>query len=117
LRIFSDIISFYCFRVIDFGSEWRTFSNDMGNADPSRVGGTENPLLNGSDLSTVIGGGKGEAAFDEFGVSKYQNRRPGIPARERVRTNFFSFLNYSLQSSFKFLNLIVIGSHVCLSRD
>ncbi|KAA0199169.1 hypothetical protein HAZT_HAZT005008 [Hyalella azteca] len=42
-------------RVIDVGSEWRTFNNEKANGDPSRVGGPENPLLNGSDLSTMIG--------------------------------------------------------------
>jgi transcription initiation factor TFIIIB Brf1 subunit/transcription initiation factor TFIIB len=66
---------FYNFRVIDVGSEWRTFSNEKAGVDPSRVGGPENPLLNGSDLSTIIGPGTGAASFDAFGVSKYQNRR------------------------------------------
>lgn len=43
--------------------------------DPSRVGGPENPLLNGADLSTMIGPGTGAASFDGFGTAKYQNRR------------------------------------------
>ncbi|KAK0178731.1 hypothetical protein PV327_007594 [Microctonus hyperodae] len=62
-------------RVIDVGSEWRTFSNEKGGVDPSRVGGPENPLLGGSDLSTIIGPGTGAASFDAFGTPKYQNRR------------------------------------------
>ena len=48
-------------RVIDVGSEWRTFSSESGGEDKSRVGGPENTLL-GSDLSTMIGpspGGRG----------------------------------------------------------
>lgn len=63
-------------RVIDVGSEWRTFSNDKGSnsADPSRVGGAENPLLNGSDLSTLVGPSRGDASFDEFGGMKYKNK-------------------------------------------
>lgn len=61
--------------MIDVGSEWRTFSNEKSGVDPSRVGGPENPLLNGSDLSTMIGPGRGDASFDDFGISKYQNRR------------------------------------------
>lgn len=65
----------FFFRVIDVGSEWRTFSNEKNGVDPSRVGGPENPLLNGSDLSTMIGPGRGDASFDDFGISKYQNRR------------------------------------------
>merc|ERR1712142_99874 len=45
-------------RVIDVGSEWRTFSNDKGGEDRSRVGGPENSLLGSSDLSTIIGPSK-----------------------------------------------------------
>lgn len=62
-------------RVIDVGSEWRTFSNEKSGVDPSRVGGPENPLLSGGDLSTIIGPGTGSASFDSFGSPKYQNRR------------------------------------------
>jgi len=76
------------FRVIDVGSEWRTFSNEKANADPSRVGGPENPLLNGSDLTTMIGGGKGDAAFDEFGGAKYANRRT-LSSADRALMNAF----------------------------
>lgn len=49
------------------GSEWRTFSNEKAGVDPSRVGGPENPLLSGGDLSTMIGPGTGPASFDGFG--------------------------------------------------
>lgn len=54
-------------RVIDVGSEWRTFSNEKSGVDPSRVGGPENPLLSGGDLSTMISAGTGAASFDSFG--------------------------------------------------
>ena len=76
------MLSYLHFRVIDVGSEWRTFSNEKANSDPSRVGGPENPLLNGSDLSTIIGpttaGGIsfGSPGFGTDNASaKYQNRR------------------------------------------
>ncbi|KAG7277374.1 hypothetical protein CRUP_033329 [Coryphaenoides rupestris] len=62
-------------RVIDVGSEWRTFTNEKATKDPSRVGDAQNPLLNGGDLTTMISKGTGAASFDEFGNSKYQNRR------------------------------------------
>lgn len=44
--MFRDSVSQYvgrvmCFRVIDVGSEWRTFSNDKATGDPSRVGAAE----------------------------------------------------------------------------
>lgn len=57
-------------RVIDVGSEWRTFSNEKSGVDPSRVGGPENPLLSGGDLSTMISAGTGAASFDSFGSMK-----------------------------------------------
>ncbi|XP_014668317.1 PREDICTED: transcription initiation factor IIB-like [Priapulus caudatus] len=62
-------------RVIDVGSEWRTFSNDKANSDPSRVGAAENPLLSGSDLSTVIGRPTGSSGFDDSGQPRYQTNR------------------------------------------
>lgn len=40
------------------GAEWKTFNNDeTNNVDPCRVGGAENHLMSGSDLSTMIGTG------------------------------------------------------------
>ena len=65
-------------RVVDVGSEWRTFSNEAGNADPSRVGATENTLLNGSNLTTQIGpspSGGNVASFDDSGAAVYKNRQ------------------------------------------
>ncbi|RDD45380.1 Transcription initiation factor IIB [Trichoplax sp. H2] len=62
-------------RIIDVGSEWRTFSNEKARSDPSRVGASENPLLNGSDLTTVIGKSpSGSAAYDVDGNALYRNR-------------------------------------------
>lgn len=41
-------------RIVDTRSEWRTFANDEGD-DPSRVGATANPLLDGMEqLDTSI---------------------------------------------------------------
>jgi transcription initiation factor TFIIB len=79
-------------RVVDVGSEWRTFSNEKSNADPSRVGGSENPLLNGTDLTTMIGRGTGDAAFDESGQAKYQNRRQ-MSSSDRALINAFKEIN------------------------
>jgi len=63
------IVSSAFSRVVDVGSEWRTFSNEAGNADPSRVGGAENTLLNGTNLTTMIGPSTsgGGASLDESG--------------------------------------------------
>jgi transcription initiation factor TFIIB len=67
----------YSFRVVDVGSEWRNFSSEAGNADPSRVGGAENTLLNGTNLTTMIGPSTsgGGASFDESGGVVYKNRQ------------------------------------------
>lgn len=41
--------------IVDMRSEWRSFANDDHNGDdPSRVGDSANPLLNGSQLETSI---------------------------------------------------------------
>jgi transcription initiation factor TFIIB len=41
-------------RIVDTRSEWRTFANDENGDDPSRVGAVADPLLNGSQLDTII---------------------------------------------------------------
>lgn len=79
-------------RVVDVGSEWRTFSNEKSNADPSRVGGSENPLLNGTDLTTVIGRGTGDASFDESGNAKYHNRKT-MSSSDRALVTAFREIN------------------------
>lgn len=58
-------------RVVDVSQEWRTFSDS--NNDPSRVGASENPLLD-SDLSTMIGVASGPGGLDDQGNPKYRNR-------------------------------------------
>lgn len=63
----------YFFRMVDVGSEWRTFSNDKESKDMSRVGAAENPLLDGDNLETVMSMGTGPGALDEFGKQKYSN--------------------------------------------
>ncbi|TRY63995.1 hypothetical protein TCAL_00793 [Tigriopus californicus] len=73
-------------RVIDVGSEWRTFSNEKGGEDRSRVGGPENNLLSGSDLSTMIGPSTGKASFDSDGNAMYTNRRT-VSSSDRTLLN------------------------------
>ena len=61
-------------RIVDVGSEWRTFSNDKDAKDMSRVGAVEDPTMEGMDLSTSIGRATGSAGFDEAGNPLYRNR-------------------------------------------
>jgi len=74
-------------RVIDVGSEWRTFSNDKGGEDRSRVGGPENSLLGSSDLSTIIGPSKPGGTNYGEGVS-YSNHR-SVSSSDRALINAF----------------------------
>ncbi len=80
-------------RVIDVGSEWRTFSDKGdkgGSEDRSRVGGPENALLGGSaDLSTVIGPATGAASFDSDGNALYTNRKSSVSSSDRTLINAF----------------------------
>jgi transcription initiation factor TFIIB len=75
-------------RVIDVGTEWRTFSNESNTDDPSRVGGPENPLLNGQELSTMIGAATGSAGLDAQGFNKYRSRRT-VSSTDRALTTAF----------------------------
>lgn len=77
-------------RVIDPSQEWRTFGD--GNADPSRVGASENPLLDGDNLCTIIGSATGPAGLDQYGNNKYRNRQ------------MMSNENKSLSAAFNFID-------------
>ena len=76
-------------RVIDVGSEWRTFSNEKGEEDKSRVGGAENTLLDSSDLSTIIGPARGGASFGADGNPMYGNRSGRVSSSDRTLLNAF----------------------------
>ncbi|KAF8361009.1 ttb-1 [Pristionchus pacificus] len=52
-------------RLVDVGTEWRSFSNERSGTDPSRVGAPENPLMGASDLSTSIAVGFGSSDGDQ----------------------------------------------------
>lgn len=77
-------------RVVDVGSEWRTFANDANAKDMSRVGAAENPLFSGSDLSTMIGSTSynDSRQLDEQGRPLYRNRR-NVSGSDRALINAF----------------------------
>eukprot|EP01026_Neomeris_dumetosa_P041162 TRINITY_DN3403_c0_g1_i4.p1 TRINITY_DN3403_c0_g1~~TRINITY_DN3403_c0_g1_i4.p1 ORF type:complete len:343 (+),score=52.46 TRINITY_DN3403_c0_g1_i4:131-1159(+) len=70
--------------MVDEGSEWRTFSDKGGDgADPNRVGGPENPLFEGSGLSTMIGKNtKGDDGNMMSTLSRMHNRNTGSKDRQ-----------------------------------
>ena len=75
-------------RVVDVGSEWRSFSSEKGGEDKSRVGASESTLLGSSDLSTIIGPATGKASFDSTGTALYNNRRT-VASSDRTLINSF----------------------------
>ncbi|EDO36932.1 predicted protein [Nematostella vectensis] len=75
-------------RVVDVGSEWRTFSNEKATSDPSRVGAAQNPLLSGGDLSTLIEKPSGGNA-DIEGFARTHNSRSGMSGADRSLMNAF----------------------------
>ena len=63
--------------LIDDSAEWRFFDEDSGRQDPRRVGGTNNMLLSGQGLSTVIGGGQ---RGQRGGLADWNNRIANVGA-------------------------------------
>ncbi|KAI1327675.1 cyclin-like protein [Xylariaceae sp. FL0255] len=84
-------------RIIDTRSEWRTFANDdQNNDDPSRVGDSANPLLNGSQLETSIAFGDGKNSRDLQRAQNKLQKDKGtqtLLAAYREITNFCDAMN------------------------
>ncbi|KAJ1354398.1 Transcription initiation factor IIB [Parelaphostrongylus tenuis] len=76
-------------RLVDVGTEWRSFSNERSGADPSRVGAPENPLLSGGDLSTSIAVGFGASDSDN---SLANSQRKSMNNTDRQMTQAMSVI-------------------------
>jgi len=76
-------------RLLDVGTEWRSFNNEKSSTDPSRVGAPENPLLGGSDLSTSIAVGFGGSDSD---VGLMNAQRKNMNNTDRQMTQAFSVI-------------------------
>ncbi len=72
-------------RIIDEGSEWRSFSNDSG--DPSRVGGPSNPLLDVEQLDTLI------STTNGFSSLARTQMKSAMRGPERALLNGFNLVN------------------------
>ena len=83
------------FRMIDVGSQWRTFANDKDKKDMNRVGAAENPMFGSDNLETVMSMGTGAGAVDEFGKQRYNNG----PRQVLSLVSFFSLANFPFQLS------------------
>eukprot|EP01025_Chloroclados_australasicus_P030577 TRINITY_DN30718_c0_g1_i3.p3 TRINITY_DN30718_c0_g1~~TRINITY_DN30718_c0_g1_i3.p3 ORF type:complete len:155 (-),score=9.98 TRINITY_DN30718_c0_g1_i3:39-455(-) len=75
--------------MIDETSEWRTFADkDKDSVDPNRVGGPENPLFEGSGLSTIIGKNqKGDDGNMMSTLSRMHNRNAGAKDRQMIQAS------------------------------
>jgi len=75
-------------RLVDEHSEWRTFhDSDNQGADPNRVGGASNPLLQDGGLSTSISKGDGSSS-SASNLSRTHNK-VSLGANEKSLTNSF----------------------------
>ncbi|KAI3387763.1 hypothetical protein SNEBB_002210 [Seison nebaliae] len=79
-------------RVVDVGSEWRTFSNDKESKDMSRVGAAENLITGEMDLSTRISTGGGRHSYNENGQLKYRNQNT-MTAKQRAISQATRLIN------------------------
>ena len=76
-------------RMIDVSSEWRTFADDSGSKDMSRVGAAESHLSLGHNLETVMSVGTGPGALDSLGKQKYgKNDRTMTSPDKALRSGF-----------------------------
>ncbi|KXS17188.1 hypothetical protein M427DRAFT_97206 [Gonapodya prolifera JEL478] len=78
--------AFRASRLIDTRSEWRTFSNDEGGDDPSRVGGPGDPILGSNRLEgTGIGGLDGLGRGSKLAKAQNAISRTGSNIKEHFR--------------------------------
>ncbi|TBU00048.1 subunit Brf1 of transcription initiation factor IIB, partial [Hamiltosporidium magnivora] len=75
-------------KIIDEGSEWRTFG-DSNSMDPSRVGGPNNPLLECEQLDTLISSGSG---LNSYTLSKTQ-MKSSLRGPERALIHGFNLIS------------------------
>jgi len=94
-------------RIIDTRSEWRTFANDDGGSDPSRIGAVSDPLMGGTTMeSTVIGGKDGGT-----GTANEYNRIHGKVTNQRSEKALVSaFKEIQVMSERIGLSKIVVDS-------
>lgn len=74
-------------RIIDEGSEWRTFSDSLDN--PSRVGGPNNPFLESEQLDTLISSVGG---LNSYSLAKTQ-MKSSLRGPERALINGLNLIS------------------------
>ncbi|AAK39738.1 transcription initiation factor IIB (nucleomorph) [Guillardia theta] len=80
--------------IIDFGSEWRIFSDDNRSNNPVRIGLPENPLLGNSSSTLISKGLKGSNKINEK-LLKAQNQNDNCKS-EKYLASVFSIISFFL---------------------
>jgi len=89
--------------LVDFSSEWRGFSENQTNNDPSRIGTPINPLLN-SRLGTILSKGlKGSNILNER-LIRTQNQS-AMQKTERFLNSSFNKISFILEKTFLSKNI------------
>lgn len=89
--------------LVDFSSEWRGFSENQANNDPSRIGTPINPLLN-SRLGTILSKGlKGSNILNER-LIRTQNQS-AMQKTERYLNSSFNKISFILEKAFLSKNI------------
>lgn len=89
--------------LVDFSSEWRGFSENHGNSDPSRIGAPVNPLLD-SRLGTILSKGLKGSNFLNERLIRTQNQS-AMQKIDRFLFNSFSKIGLILEKAFLSKNI------------
>jgi transcription initiation factor TFIIB len=89
--------------LVDFSSEWRGFSENHGNADPSRIGAPVNPLLD-SRLGTILSKGLKGSNFLNERLIRTQNQS-AMQKIDRFLFTSFSKISLILEKAFLSKNI------------
>ncbi|KAI5149629.1 transcription initiation factor TFIIB [Enteropsectra breve] len=99
-------------RLIDEGSEWRSFS-DSTKADPTRVGSASNPFLDCEQLDTVISAGQG---MNSYTLSKIQ-MKSYMRGPDRALKNGLNLISAFCERAYITKTIINRAQHVFKNVD
>ncbi len=99
-------------RIIDEGSEWRSFG-DSNKADPSRVGSANNVFLESEQLDTIISTGQGNNSYT---LSKIQMKNY-MRGSERALKNGLNLITAFCERGFMSKTIINRAQHIFKSVE
>ncbi|KAI4291565.1 transcription initiation factor TFIIB [Pancytospora philotis] len=99
-------------RLIDEGSEWRSFG-DSNKSDPSRVGSASNPFLESEQLDTMISAGQGA---NSYALAKIQ-MKSYMRGPERALKNGLNLITAFAERAFMPKTIINQAQHIFKSVE